>query len=935
MSFASILYQLLLAPLELIYELVYNFASNILQDYGAAIIPLSLAVNFLLLPFYQRADAIQKAEKDMQNKLAAGVAHIKKTFKGDERFMMLNTYYRQNHYKPIYSLRSSIPLLLQVPFFISAYNFLSNLPDLQGTRFACFSDLSSPDALIRIAGISINLLPILMTLINVISSEIYMKGHPFKDKIQLHGMALIFLVLLYDSPSGLVLYWTLNNVFSLVKNIVNGSKRPKLCVSIFMSLVGFLAFFYAFFSYKGPNNYKLAIILIGLLFHLPSIINLIRMKMPAKTKEAKESSELSAEQKKADNRLFLYGASFLTIMTGLLIPAAVIRSSPAEFVLVTDFHSPLRYVFLSFLMAAGLFLIWCGLFYFLSKPKSRRVFSVVLLIMSIAGTVNYMLFAKHLTSLTSDLKYEGGMSFSTKEIIINLAAVAAICVILPILWKKKHQIVSKVFPLIVIAVFGMSIYNMVGIQQSINEVREVVENQSTELATFQFSKKGKNVVVFMLDRAVSCYVPYFFQENPDLAKQFDGFTWYPNTLSFGVRTNTAAPALFGGYDYTPDQINARADELLENKHNEALKVMPVLFDQAGYQVTVCDPPYAGYGWIPDLSIYDEYPDIRAFNTEIGQFRDQTESNILRKQAWKRNFFCYSFMKVMPLPVQYVIYQDGAYFSPGSTNKVLMQSEAITTSKPSVGVWNPFMNAYSALSSLSDMTKISEGDENNFLMMQNGTAHNVMMLQVPGYVPAKDVDNTEFESTHQDRFTLDGKTLEMDNAYKIVHYQCNMAALLQMGKWMDYLREQGVYDNTRIIIVADHGWTLGHFDNMIFGTDLADTSYYNPEDAMGYNPLLLVKDFGSTGPVKTDYTFMTNADTPSLAMMDLLDSPINPFTGRAINRPEEKQKDSMLVMYTDNWSVEFNNGNTFSGCVWFNCRNQNIFEKENWSRAQDQ
>ena len=934
MSFASILYQLLLAPLELIYELVYNFASNIMQDFGAAIIPLSLAVNFLLLPFYQRADAIQKAEKDMQAKLADGVAHIKKTFKGDERFMMLNTYYRQNHYKPIYSLRSSIPLLLQVPFFISAYNFLSNLSDLQGTKFACFSDLSSPDGLLKIAGLSINLLPILMTLINVVSSEIYMKGHKFKDKIQLHGMALIFLVLLYDSPSGLVLYWTLNNVFSLVKNIVNGSKKPKVMVSIFMSMVGFAAFFFAFFCYHGPSMYKLAIILIGLLFHIPTILNLIRMRFSKKSKETQAEEDLPEEKKKANNRLFLYGAAFLTIVTGLLIPAAVIRSSPAEFVMVTDFHSPLRYVFMSFLLSAGLFLVWCGLFYYLSKPKSRRTFSVVFLILSVCGVINYMLFAKHLTSLTSDLKYEGGMSFSTKEIVINLLAVAAVSVILPILWKKRSQIVTKVFPLIVIAAFGMSVYNMVGIQQSINEVREVVENQSDELATFTLSKNGQNVIVFMLDRAVSCYVPYFFQENPELERQFDGFTWYPNTLSFGVRTNTAAPALFGGYDYTPDQINARKDELLEDKHNEALKVMSVLFDNAGYDVTVCDPPYAGYGWIPDLSIYDEYPDIRTFNTEIGQFRDQTESNLLRKEAWKRNFFCYSLMKVMPRPVQYVIYQDGAYFSPGSSNKVLMQSEDIYKSTPSVGVWNPFCNAYSALSSLSDMTKISEGNENTFLMMENSTAHNVMMLQEPGYVPVKEVDNTEYETTHADRFTYEGHTLEMDNAYKIVHYQCNMAALIQMGKWMDYLREQGVYDNTRIIIVADHGWTLGHYENMIFGTDLADTSYYNPEDAMGYNPLLLVKDFNSKG-FKVDYTFMTNADTPSLAMQELIDSPINPFTGKAINRPEEKQKDSMLVMYTDNWSVEFNNGNAFTGCTWFRCKNQYIFDKENWSRAEDQ
>ena len=75
--------------------------------------------------------------------------------------------------------------------------------------FGILKNLASPDALISFGNIHVNVLPILMTLINVISSEIYAKGMKFKEKIQLYGMALIFLVLLYNSPSGLVLYWTL------------------------------------------------------------------------------------------------------------------------------------------------------------------------------------------------------------------------------------------------------------------------------------------------------------------------------------------------------------------------------------------------------------------------------------------------------------------------------------------------------------------------------------------------------------------------------------------------------------------------------------------------------------------------------------------------------------------------------------------------------
>ena len=61
------------------------------------------------------------------------------------------------------------------------------------------------------------MLPIAMTLINIIAGAIYTKGFSFKEKAQIYGMALVFLVILYNSPSGLVLYWTMNNVFSLIK----------------------------------------------------------------------------------------------------------------------------------------------------------------------------------------------------------------------------------------------------------------------------------------------------------------------------------------------------------------------------------------------------------------------------------------------------------------------------------------------------------------------------------------------------------------------------------------------------------------------------------------------------------------------------------------------------------------------------------------------
>ena len=73
-----------------------------------------------------------------------------------------------------------------------------------------------------------------------------------------------------------------------------------------------------------------------------------------------------------------------------------------------------------------------------------------------------------------------------------------------------------------------------------------------------------------------------------------------------------------------------------------------------------------------------------------------------------------------------------------------------------------------------------------------------------------VDNAEYDQANGGRFNLDGMSLYPDSAEMMGQYQIQAAAFEMLGKWFDQLREQGVYDNTRIIIVSDHGWPTGQF-----------------------------------------------------------------------------------------------------------------------------
>ena len=254
------LYNIVIYPLIQIIEVVYLVVWKLFKNSGYAVLGVSVAVTFLCLPLYIVAESWQQKERDIQKKLKPGIDRIKAVFKGDEQYMILSTFYKQNHYHPMMALRSSFGLLIQIPFFMAAYTYLSNLEELRGFSFWFIRDLGAPDAMFKIGNFNINVLPIAMTLINCIAGAIYTKGFGLKDKIQIYGMALVFLVLLYNSPAGLVLYWTMNNIFSLIKNIFYKLKHPGKVLYICLCVCVLAMDYYLLFMHHGFLHRRLMLI---------------------------------------------------------------------------------------------------------------------------------------------------------------------------------------------------------------------------------------------------------------------------------------------------------------------------------------------------------------------------------------------------------------------------------------------------------------------------------------------------------------------------------------------------------------------------------------------------------------------------------------------------------------------------------------------------
>ena len=912
MSFFTILETLLLGPLKLVFEVIFAIANRITGNPGLSIIALSLIMNILVLPLYRRADAMQEEARDREALLQDGIVHIKKTFSGDERMMILQTYYRQNNYSPLSALNGSVSLLLEIPFFIAAYQFLSHIVGLEGVSFGPIADLSKPDGMLVLGGVAINVLPVLMTLINVVSSTIYLKGFPLKTKIQLYGMAAFFLVFLYRSPACLVFYWTLNNVFSLVKNVFYKLKNPQKVLKILIFAFGAAVLLFTVFMYSsGTVRRKLFLYGVAVIAMLPFVVERLGLELRVFVGKCEETPSYL--------RFFFCGL-FMTVLVGVLIPSAYLAASPQEFVDINYFHHPMWYIVRSGAMAAGCFLVWFGVFYWISGAKGRVVFEKLAWMLCAIMLINYMFFGTNLGIISPTLQYEHTISFSMAEQLVNLLVLAVVAVLMLLFAGKMKKSIIMILTTALIATGGMSVYNFVQIDRSVDAIHLPDPEQLAANAEFELSKEGNNVVVIMLDRAMGEYLPYLFNEKPELVQQFDGFTYYSNTISFGMATNFGSPALFGGYEYTPVEMNKRDTELLADKHNEALKVMPVLFAENGYDVTVCDPVYANYQWIPDLSIYDEYEGIDAYITDGNTVNVAEEIQLIESNY--RNFFCLALMKTMPLSIQPTIYDHGRYNQMVSTyEEVISTSQFVTNISQASGLSTAFTEPFDVLCRLSEMTVISEGSNNTFMMMSNDTTHEPMLLQEPEYVPAAVVDNRSYDAEHADRFTLDGVTMKMENDQHMKHYQINMAAMLQLGKWFDYLRENDVYDNTRIIIVSDHGRNLNHFDELLMDTGNGTT------DVSLYYPLLLVKDFNEEG-FETSDAFMTNADVPTLAVSDLIEDAKNPFTNKTIDDSEKYAHDQFIIGSTA-WEVEVNNGTQYLASAWASV-NHDLWNYDNWT-----
>ncbi len=961
----TILYQVLIAPIETVMHLVLSATYAALGSYGVSIFALSLLINLALLPLFQLAEKWQEAERRVQLILQPKLQEFKKAFSGEERYTMIHTLYRQTGYHPIFAMRSSLGLLLQLPFWIAAYQLLSHYQPLEGASFLLFEDLGKPDKLLW----GINLLPFVMTGANLLAAFVYTKQLSLKEKIQPLFLALLFLILLYNSPTGLLLYWTFNSLLSLARIALFNPTQPVKSSRVTLSMPnlqrthalsppilspeagegsvateGGKTILARFAECRGQLarliklstsfNFALFFLVVGLqlLVHPPvrysaiaegflhknglasmtaiglSIAILAYLCiMPLLRRPA--GTERNLRQKLNVMLIGLLWAAFVLINVSSLSKLNVVPdslSNSGEFRAQADGQrlAPLsnssvsseRVWFkpdeasatrsvgltLAVLLLALLILLfgspmcnevrilrtmpedhwlfasstYLGLFVlFIANPVSVYISSQDFVggVYNVTGQLLFYFVAVALTLTTlyglADKSARNGLTllsvFSSVSLVVysgiglkDVGLMDQFMLDFPAaLTRTKYEIVGEIALLVLL--FGLTSYTTINYRNNVTYVvvamlvtsvsmtavdlygakaPPVVEGDGLPVdhADIIGFSRDRNVLIIMLDGFPGGYIKRIQNEASQVLKEYEGFVWYPNMLTTNAGTWGSIATLLGGHKYTVGEINNRTEKSLRSAINAAYGVYTDAFIPKGYQVTYVNPAGSGGCERLDKRVHCTFTlpyGIHYRNQEDASVSYNADSN------FPLMLTMVSFLKASPFILKSWIYDKGGY---RGANSPMMIAKSYKARE-----WG-FLRVLARESNADSLSK-------TFKFIQLSIPHTPQAL------------NNECK-------------LQPEYATTFTETVC---ALKEVGALLARMKEIGVYDATKIVVVSDHGWVV---DNPMFPPEfvkMVPEGWQQRASAGFLQSLLLVKDFGAKGRLSQSDSFLSTPDVPSL------------------------------------------------------------------------
>jgi YidC/Oxa1 family membrane protein insertase len=208
-----------IAPLTRGFNWLLRACYSVIPNYGVAIILITLLVRLVTAPLATKQMRSMKRLGELQPKVRAlQEKHGDDRQRQSQEMMKL---YRESGVNP---LGGCLPMLLQVPVFIALYYALQSSIDLRQAPFvAWIQDLSQPETIFSLPGLGIpvRLLPLLMGVSMIAQQKLTPTTmDPSQARMMMTVMPVMFTVLFYTFPSGLVLYWLVSNLLAIGQQLL-------------------------------------------------------------------------------------------------------------------------------------------------------------------------------------------------------------------------------------------------------------------------------------------------------------------------------------------------------------------------------------------------------------------------------------------------------------------------------------------------------------------------------------------------------------------------------------------------------------------------------------------------------------------------------------------------------------------------------------------
>lgn len=224
-DFESVMGGRILKPIVVFLEFMVKKFYSFTHNYGLAIILMTIVIKIILHPLTYKSFKSMRRMSALQPK----INEIREKYKNSPQQMNreITALYRREKINP---MGGCLPMLLQLPIFIALYNMLTSMIELRNEAFLWIQDLSMPDAVATIktaipllgytvAGqgyTDINILPFIMTGTTLLQSKLTSGGQASQQgKMMTYMFPLIFFFIFWNMPSGLVLYWTIQNILTV------------------------------------------------------------------------------------------------------------------------------------------------------------------------------------------------------------------------------------------------------------------------------------------------------------------------------------------------------------------------------------------------------------------------------------------------------------------------------------------------------------------------------------------------------------------------------------------------------------------------------------------------------------------------------------------------------------------------------------------------